>query len=219
MKDFVTNLASQRRAIRVCAFGAGPGTELLAFAKFMSQLNLGFCTTVDFLLLDKVQEWVDSWHSLKEEVMQQMREVYGLNYADWPIIPNGNFVKCDVTNVSEISHLTSVWNQDLYILNFIISEIFDDSPKLREFLKTVSGFAPQGAKFLFIERKGSKWEKQIKDIAQKAGLELSPFERKSSSLDTDEEKEDFGLIYTSMKAKNKSPRTTYDVIYSVGTKL
>jgi hypothetical protein len=61
LREYVTRVARERRQLRVCAFGAGPGTELMALAKWFEQQHLGYCVQVDFQLLDLVQEWQDTW--------------------------------------------------------------------------------------------------------------------------------------------------------------
>ncbi|NMG60584.1 hypothetical protein E1H12_19220 [Geitlerinema sp. P-1104] len=50
--QYVLRIAKQRHEIKICAFGAGPGTELLAMAKFFAQQSLGHSVSVDFQLTE-----------------------------------------------------------------------------------------------------------------------------------------------------------------------
>ena len=218
LKDFVLQAANERHELKVCAFGAGPGTELLAFAKFFSEEELGHAVSVDFHLLDKVNEWASSWYAIREEINQTFRSEFGNNRAAWPLIPSGNLVACDVTDVERISGLGNVWNQDIYVFNFILSEIFDDNPGFRSFIKTVASLAPSGSKFVFIERRGGMWETRITNVANEASLSLSSFTEIRNSLDGDEQVEDFGEIYSELSERGRQPRTTYNVVYNIATK-
>ena len=69
--EYITHLIFNRRAIRICALGAGPGTELLGLAKLLDEARprVGHAVSVDFQLLDKVQEWTNTWYGLRDEVL------------------------------------------------------------------------------------------------------------------------------------------------------
>ncbi|MDD5369876.1 MAG: hypothetical protein PHQ40_12385 [Anaerolineaceae bacterium] len=219
LRNHIIALAQNNAQIRLCAFGAGPGTELLAISKFFDQLRIGQTVSIDFQLLDKVQEWMSSWFGIRDQILARFRINHGINPINWPIHPNGNFVSCDVTELGRLANLGNVWNQEIYILNFILSEVFDDNPGLRGFMATVSQSAPHGARFVFIERRGYIWEKQISSIAQGAGLQLSKFtELSSQSLDPDEDPRCLGEIYRALSANGENPKQGWNVVYSIGIK-
>ncbi len=175
LNQYVLEIARERHEIKICAFGAGPGTELLAMAKFFVQQNLGHSVSVDFQLLDKVEEWTSSWYGIRNQINDSFRQLYGSNRSNWPMIPSGNFLACDVTQLDRIPYLGNVWGQDVYVINFLLSEVFNDDPGLRAFLGKVAEFAPSGARFIFIERRGSMWESHMANIAEESGLLLSSF--------------------------------------------
>jgi hypothetical protein len=87
LRSYVQGLALNRHRIRVCALGAGPGTELLAVAKFFDELQLGFCTRVDFQLLDRVEEWASSWFAIRDSVHDTFSRHYGVDFSGWPVFP------------------------------------------------------------------------------------------------------------------------------------
>ena len=218
IRNYILQTATRERALKICAFGAGPGTELLGLAKFLCEQNLGFSVSVDFQLLDKVKEWANSWFGIRDELRNTFKRQCGLDHSQWPMIPAGNLLECDVTDLGQLPHLGNVWDQDLYVVNFLLSEIFDDDPGLRAFLSEVASVAPTGAKFVFIERRGSMWCDRMNNIASDAGLDLSSFiELRSDKLDRNEKPENLGAIYAGIGGR-KSPRKSYNVVYSIGTK-
>jgi hypothetical protein len=218
LRNYVLQIAQERHEIRVCAFGAGPGTELLAMAKFFEQQRLGHSVSVDFQLLDRVGEWQSSWYGIRDKVNEAFRNLYGPDRSKWPVIPSGNFIACDVTALDQIPYLGSIWNQDVYVVNFLLSEIFTDNPGLRAFLRKVAEFAPKGARFVFIERRGYIWQQRMRHIASESGLELSGFVKSQGSiLNAGEEAGALGAIFTAIH-DIRMPRLNWNVVYSIGVK-
>lgn len=216
LRNYVLQRAQERHEIRVCAFGAGPGTELLALAKFFEQQGLGHSVSVEFQLLDKVEEWSSSWYGIRDQVNEAFRNIYSPDRSKWPMNPSGNFLACDVTDLSRLPNLGNIWNQDVYVVNFLLSEIFNDHPNLRAFLAKVVTLAPTGARFVFIERRGWMWEQRMKHIAAESGLILSDFVESQSSL-RDESPAALGAIYNAIH-ENRMPRLNWNVVYSIGIK-
>jgi len=216
LRKFVLTKARERREIKICAFGAGPGTELLAMAKFFFELNLGMNITVDFQLVDKTQEWMSSWYGIREQVNDTFRALFSTDRSTWPIVPLGNFLSCDVTDLQSLPLLSNIWNQDIYVLNFLLSEIFDDNPHCRAFMSQVASFAPPGAHFIFIERKGTMWEKRMAAIAAESRLKLSPFVESRRTL-VGERPEDLGAIFEAL-SEQRMPRLKWNIVYSIGVK-
>lgn len=215
--NYVLTTCKERSELKVCALGAGPGTELLAMAKFFDEQKLGYSVSIDFQLLDRVEEWANTWYGIRDEVNNAFRRLYGNNRSNWPVIPSGNFLACDVTQLERMGRLGHIWNQDLYVVNFLISEIFNDDPGLRAFLNQVAAFAPKGARFIFIERRGSRWETRMKSIADDAGLTLSRFKESKCDKISGEDPKSLGDIYTTIGLK-QSPRMSWNIVYSIGTK-
>ncbi|MET0625774.1 MAG: hypothetical protein ABW250_22760 [Pyrinomonadaceae bacterium] len=217
LRNYVLRTAQERHEIRVCAFGAGPGTELLALAKFFEQQKLGYSVSVDFQLLDRVEEWSSSWYGIRDQVNENFRTLYGSDRSKWPIIPAGNFIACDVTALDRLSYLGNIWRQDVYVVNFLLSEIFTDNPGLRAFLSQVASMAPTGARFVFIERRGSMWVQRMMNIAAEAGLVLSGFVQSQGSIAGDETPGVLGALYNAIHER-RMPRLNWNVVYSVGIK-
>ncbi|HYP25824.1 MAG TPA: hypothetical protein VE262_03810 [Blastocatellia bacterium] len=218
LRSYILQVAEARCAIRICAFGAGPGTELLGIAKFFETLNLGYSVGVDFQLLDKVMEWQNSWYGIRDEIINAFLSAYGNNRSNWPMIPSGNFVACDVTEIDRLPNLGNVWNQDIYVMNFLLSEIFINHPGLRAFLTEIVRFAPTGARFILIERRGPMWQRNMKAIAADSGLQLSDFIESQRGFLEGENPEDLGSIFEAI-GERKMPRLSWNIVYSIGVKI
>jgi hypothetical protein len=131
------------------------------------------------------------------------------------MIPSGNFLACDVTQLDRIPYLGNVWRQDVYVINFLLSEVFNDDPGLKAFLGKVAEFAPSGARFVFIERRGSMWQNRMANIAEESGLLLSPFMESKGRLEEDPLL--LGGVYNILQDE-RQPRLTWNVVYSIGIK-
>lgn len=217
----VANLAKTQRQLNVCAFGAGPGTELMAFAKFFDEEKYGHPVQVEFQLLDIEQAWQDSWYGIRDTIKDHFRTSYGQDFSLWPMIPSGNFTRQDVKDTEGMEHLGDIWSHDVFVINFLLSELFKDEPGFRAFMTTVTRRAPKGSRFVFIERRGPRWEKQMASCAKEAGLRLSPFQEKSGGMDAGDSARLLGDIYqqlSSVPGKGKYPRNSWNVVYSVGVK-
>lgn len=215
LKDYILEVAKTHHSVKICAFGGGPGTELMALATFFEQMGLGNSVSVDFQLLDKVEEWSSSWFALRDQINSTFRDTLGPNRAAWPFIPSGNFLPCDITDTERIGSLGHIWHQDVYIINFLLSEIFTTDPGMLEFLSQVTRHAPQGARFIMIERRGTRWEERMAAIADRANLDLSPFIESEGRVE--DSPSNLGIIYKDLKAR-RSPRVNWKVVYTIGVK-
>jgi Putative SAM-dependent methyltransferase len=221
LNQHVLGIAKNKQQLNVCAFGAGPGTELMAFAKFFSEAKLEHSVQVEFQLLDIEQGWQDSWYGIRDAIKDHFRAEYGNNCSAWPMIPSGNFTCQDVKDTKGMENLGDIWSHDVFVINFVLSELFNDEPGFRAFISAVTNRAPQGSRFVFIERRGSRWEKQMANCAKEAGLHLSPFKERSGGMDSGDDADLLGDVYqqlSSVPEKGKNPRNSWNVVYSIGVK-
>jgi hypothetical protein len=221
LNQHVIRIAKEKRELHVCAFGAGPGTELMAFAKFFDEEQLGHAVQMEFQLLDIEQAWQDSWYGIRDAIKEHFRSTYGPGFERWPMIPSGNFTAQDVTDVARMEGLGDIWSHDVFVINFLLSELFHDDPGFRAFMTAVASRAPVGSRFVFIERRGGMWEKRMANCAQEAGLRLSAFQERSGGLDDGDSAQLLGDVYTDLvnPGKNgKSPRSSWRVVYAIGVK-
>jgi hypothetical protein len=219
LQRYITDIVKQRRSLRICAFGAGPGTELLAFVKFFEEHPQGFPVRLDFQLLDNVREWQDAWYGLRQRVDDYLAATYGPDVSRWPVLAAGNFLQQDVTEIGRVGQLPNVWHQDIYVLNYLLSEVFRDDPGLRAFMTLVAQRAPSGAKFLFVDRRGTMWAERMQRISRASGLVQGPFHEFEGEIS--DNPLSLGSIYTSLTAdpvRGRQPRNSYRAIYGVATK-
>ena len=217
LANYVEVLQNERGQVSVCAFGGGPGTELLGIAKWIENRCFHAQIALEFLLLDRVNEWLDSWLAIKRQIESRFRENLGANRNNWPLTITGSFSTIDITNTTNFGNLGTVFDQDIYVLSYVVSEIFENVQDLRSFTTYMAGYAPLGAKFLFVDRKEQRWKTEVSNLAAEAGITLSVFHDTTSSMSTDEQKTDLGRIYDALHEKWE-PRVTWDAFWVVGTK-
>ena len=115
---------------------------------------------MNFLLVDRINEWADTWRAARTQIQTRLQK-----RGKPPLLLSGDFIQVDVNSASDVRNFGNwgtVFTQDLYILCYLISEIFDDIGNLEEFTRLVARQAPVGAKFLFVERRESQWENKSK---------------------------------------------------------
>ncbi len=122
----VCRLIEERAAdgeLKVCAFGGGPGTELLALAKHLWKTRPnGPHVQVTFHLLDRVNEWLESWQALDAEIKTILKGKYG-PFPKHPFSTCGYFVTNDMTKPHQYVNLPVLFSQDLFFFNYAVSEI------------------------------------------------------------------------------------------------
>lgn len=202
--------------IKVCAVGGGPGTELLGMAKWLERTHPNGRFNLEFLLVDRVNEWAESWLALKRQVNDRLRRRYRGQQPPFLTV-SGNFLAMDAQDVAAIPNYGNIFDQDLFIFSYLISDIFAGLGGLRQFTSAMASQAPTGSKFLFVDRKGPRWEDEVTNLAGAAGVRLGEFQRTTSHMSGDEEASDLGAITRGLA--DHMPRLTWDAFWVVGTKI
>jgi len=220
LSDLVDDLISRYAKLSICAFGGGPGTELLGVIKWLEKKQSLPYFDIDFLVLDKVNEWYDSWIALKQGASDRFAKQYGKATNKWPFNFAGGFSKIDVTDLSKYARLGNLFkDRHIFIICYLISEVFDPTgvANMRAFIQHMVNDAPDDAMFLFIDRNESRWQDETSSIARQGGLRLGKFNTiPTGRLDADEQKCDLGPIY---KALPREPRLKYNSFWTVGIKI
>lgn len=215
----MNDVQRKKSVIDICAFGGGPGTEMLGLAKRIEKIwrdgSLENQLVLDFLLLDQVTEWLDSWRAIRRQIEERFSKNLGKDPRTWPLSIRGDHSGINILDTTNFGNLVTIFEQDIYMLSYIISEIFLDLDILKCFTTKIATNAPIGSKFLFIDRKEEQWKNAIRDIAGQADIILSDFHDVDSSLSLDEQKTDLGEIYSCV---SRNPRTTCRAFWVVGTK-
>jgi hypothetical protein len=205
--------------LRVCAFGGGPGTELLALSKFLTgKKGLGQLQPhgeVNFTLLDYVPEWAESWNALEAAIKRDFLTTFG-HKRDWPFSISKSFQPFDMTKVEQYANLVQLFEHDLYVMNYVLSEIFSDHPSFAALFNQMAARAPSGAQFVIIDRKQDHIVAWARELMAGAGLVESGYLETSTNMDYDEQK---AVLDDYQKYITLHPRITWNGAFCIsGTK-
>ena len=216
MSDFIVDKLKEEEEIKVCAFGGGPGTELFALAKFLVDKRKKFPkSTISFTLLDEVEEWAETWSLIEGEIRSFLKGKFGKT-SSWPFVIGKSFIPFDITDKKNYGSIRHLFGQDLYILSYVVSELYDDAALegLQEVLRSMAASAKPGAKFLVIDRFEARLTERAAKILGGLGLRVSKVEQSKRNMDSDEESSDLG----EQLIKEHSPRLKWNSFWIVGTK-
>lgn len=161
LESFETN-----KKYTISSFGGGPGSELIGVVSFLvenAQTILG--TSLDFLLVDKVAEWDDSWHALKDGIDDYLESTWGKEWRRWPFIISRSFLPLDVTLVDDFVNFgTRFRNTNLFLFSYICSELKAKENEFRAVVEYLTRQARTGALFLFIDRNETQVRKLVERI-------------------------------------------------------
>jgi len=123
LREHIAHCLDDAGELRVCAFGGGPGTELLALAKHIIKSGrTGPPATIDFTLIERVTEWCESWTALEGEIKKHLRSKHK-HANQWPFVISKTFLNFDMLNISHYANVSQVLKHDLYIMNYVVSEV------------------------------------------------------------------------------------------------
>jgi len=180
------------KPLTVCSLGGGPGSELLGLAKYVERLAQGRCLELDFVLLDNVKEWDETWNTLRCDVMDQMAQAYGAA-ASRPILVSHSFSPLDLTELSDFQNQPSRFaNVDVFILNLVISEIIDDPGEFADVVCWLAERSTGDSLFLVIDRNERRVLRAAERILEDACLSRIGKFKRERCMDYDEQKSDLG---------------------------
>lgn len=216
LKELIETRCDEEGELKVCAFGGGPGTELLALAKYLiGKRKKGPPITLSFLLLDDVPEWAETWFLLEGQIRKFLKEQFGKN-SSWPFTVSRSFVPFDMTDLSQFGNIQQLFGHDLYIFNYVISEIYEDEgvESMQKVVEAMAATAPVGSKVLIIDRKESSIIQRAKDLLENSGLSASEPVESVDNMDSDEQCSELGDQLIS----ERSPRLKWNSFWIIGTK-
>jgi len=123
----------------------------------------------------------------------------------------------DITDTTKFEDLGNLFgNSDIFILSYVVSEVFDDAIKLQDFLSKMMEAAPTGSKFIFIERNEPRWIERINIMSEVAKLTLlSEPNLTNTYMSFDEQRTQLGKLPEEI---DWSPRANWNAFWVVGTK-
>lgn len=201
--------------LKVCAFGGGPGTELLALTKLFKQAHryqrLTGHSDINFTLLDNVPEWAESWNALEAAIRTDFTAEYG-SRRDWPFTTSKFFQPFDMTRVDQYGNLVQLFIHDIYLLNYVVSEIITDDEALGSLVILMAQHAPNGARFIFIDRNQDDVLARSRTLIQNAGLNELSFEESATNMDHDEQSDE---LRDYIAAIGRNPRVQWNGAFCI----
>ncbi len=182
--------------LRVCALGGGPGSELLGLVRYAESAREAESTTyVDFVLVDLVKEWDESWHALKAGVDERLRQLYGNERRHWPVVTSRSFLALNATSPADFEHFaTRFGGTDLFLVCYLVSELKASAAGFEAVLDLLAKRAKPGALFLFIDRNEREVRTTIQQMVERNPL-LTLLDIKESRGRLEENMSDLGEWY------------------------
>ncbi|MGD2250610.1 MAG: hypothetical protein PVF58_19620 [Candidatus Methanofastidiosia archaeon] len=227
LKKRILRIQKEKGEVGVCALGGGPGTELLGLSKWVERESLRedeFKIKFDFVNFDRVKQWGTSWKYMKNKIRDRFRKKFGISDIDWPFRCEGDFYPLDVDETQDYSNLAPYFSDDIYIISYFISEIYEISKNFRNLFNKIVSYAPDRSKFIFIERGETRWQPVIEGLANSANISIEgPFEKPDGRIPKrdgiSENKRDLGPILDELESYHQSPCTTWNAFHYIGTKM
>ncbi|MCW5624139.1 MAG: hypothetical protein KIT73_05410 [Burkholderiales bacterium] len=150
------------KTARVTCIGGGPGSDILAVLKYLSDYSSEEpVAKVVCYLLDKEQAWADTWTELDDKL-----DLSRINL-------NVNFQPLDVTEPDSWASQRKFLEADLFTLSYFVSEVYAlDEGVVGKFWATLFEEAKPGALFLYDDNGTEVFNNYFDQHWNAAGLEL-----------------------------------------------
>ena len=127
-----------------------------------------------------------------------------------------SFIPFDITEVEKHGNVRQLFGQDLYILNYVVSELFEegDLQGLRKLVTAMVESSQSGSKVLVIGRNESGVVAKAQTLLANSGLAVSEIFESKENMDYDEQASDLG----DQLIKDRHPRVKWDSFWIIGTK-
>lgn len=200
--------------VSLLVFGGGPGTELLGLAKyFLRKPNDDEQTEVEFQLVDRVAAWGENLTAMQHEINNIYANEFG-SKREWPARFHASSFPFEFSDVESFGNLPALFNKEIFIFSFVISEIFDLSI-ISPIMEAMIAAAPSGAYFLFIDRGDAETTGKIEQLISDFELDDVGDAEIKGSMDVDEEK---GVLKEFSDAIGKLPRLTWNARWQLAMK-
>jgi hypothetical protein len=204
--QFLIEKMDRDQELRVCAFGGGPGTELLALSKYFVRTRPnGPVARLSFTLLDRTTEWSESWNALEGQINNELR-MSGRHFGQWPFNISKTFIPHDMTHVSSYANMPNLFQQDLYLMNYVVSEIIGDHASFQAVVSTAAQSSPNGSKFIVIDRDQASVRTSASNLLRNAGLDVGEVHPTSTNMDADEQS---SVLVEYIRAVGRQPRVQW----------
>lgn len=225
-QGLISGLLTSKLPISMCCLGGGPGSEILGVAKWLGRQRLD-AAQLEVVIIDKCLEWQNQWKSVRDTLNTDFSVARSISAQRRRLVVPKGFVKVDVVEPKSAQLPPLVRGYDLYVVSYVVSHIYtyEGLSRFRQFMQSVIESAPQGSKFLFVDRGGEQrqeggvnWQESVRCLLSYPGIDISNPVRLVSKSPGDhrERKADLGVLYQHLDLE---PRLGWDIFWMVGTKV
>ena len=213
----ISGLLRSKQRISLCCLGGGPGSEIVGVAKWIVRQQLN-ATQLEVVVTDKYPQWKDEWKYVRDTLNTNFLAGSAISAKRRPLVVPKRFVGVDVIDpeYAQIPALTRGF--DLYIVSYVVSNIYTSEglSRFRQFMQSVIESAPQGSKFLFMDRGGEQrqdggvnWQVSVRHLLSCPGIAISDPVRLTSKSPGDqrEQKADLGVLYEHLESEPSSTKS------------
>lgn len=192
--------------LKLAAFGGGPGTELLAMAKYIERsVKPAQPVDVELLLLDRVPEWSETWVALRDAIYNQVT-------PPRPFAISSMVIPFDFTSLASYGHLTALLQRDLFVLNYVVSEVFEDQAlaNLATVVAHMTRMSPE-APILILDRSDARTLERVGRVVQAAALDVVHRDTVGGSMDMDEQSSVLAVHNRALgqNGRDRAPRVSW----------
>ena len=200
-------------------FGGGPGTELLGLAKYYLKQGKDEEASydqvdVDLDVIDRVGAWSENVALVKDEISKVYTTEFG-SKRSWPALFDIHAFSFNFTELDAFGSLTTIFKRDIFVLNFVVPEVFDLDELLPIMRKMVNG-CRGGAHFIFVDRSDDITTGKIDKLIAELKLSVALRDETTGSMDTDEQKMELQEISDFLQGKQ--PRLTWKAKWILAVK-
>jgi hypothetical protein len=158
--------------INICAVGGGPGSELVGLTSFLFKAKKSKKYHLDFLLVDLIKEWDESWHTLKQSINDYQRSIE-IERSRWPVIINRSFIPLNALSKKDFEGFPIRLNGiNLYFFSYVFSELRYDVEAFQKTFSYISSMSKSGTLFFFIDRSQTEVKNGLENLLHHAGLKI-----------------------------------------------
>jgi hypothetical protein len=143
--------------LTVSCLGGGPGSEFVGLLKYMTLLPVRTRKLI-CLLCDKERIWREAWYG----VDSNLSVAFSTSTPFWDV---------DVTDTSDVSPQSGLFQADLFTLIYLVSELFSGIEDARDFFDLMVQSAKPSALFLLVENNDRRFYGWFDSFAAEAGLD------------------------------------------------
>lgn len=220
LRRHLETLRRNNNQLRLCTLGGGPGTDVLGLAKYIEKNPFASRIVLNPLLTDRVGDWQANWSVLFNQNQKRLETKYGQQSPQSPLVVEpGKFHAVDVEDLASVTGAPEIFDQDIYIVSYLLSHVFQDFDQPSPFSTELVQKAKVGTKFIFVDRNESRWLTAATKLATGAGLSATEaIEAESGSVSSDEDLTHLEQIYDELGAR-MTPRLRWKVFWMVGSKV